>query len=509
MNRIYSFLLLAAIASACSPKKETANVRLNEAVAKHFDESLKPFYHGVASGDPLPDRIIIWTRVTPEDSISSIKVKWEVAEDERFSSIYKSDSLSASALRDYTVKVDVDALKPDHIYYYRFSALGKTSIVGRTKTAPVSAKDSLKFAVVSCANWEWGYFNPYDKIADREVLDAVLHLGDYIYEYGVGRYGDTTIGRINIPSYEIVSLKDYRTRYSLYRLDKGLRRVHQQHPFIAIWDDHEIANNSYVTGAQNHQPEEGDYEKRKAAARQTYYEWMPIRESAELYRSYSFGPLADVIMLDERLAGRSPEITNINNPDLKKEDRSMLGAKQLEWFEQNLKSSKATWKLIGNQVIFSDVYLKSVFPKMARNLDSWDGFPLEKKKIVDFIAQNKIQDIIITAGDTHGSWAIEAAVDVNKSYKPFAVEFGTTSVSSANGDEYKNIDTVKMAEQNLLKNNPHIKYVNDHDHGYLLLTLYPTKTKAEWYYVESVRKPETNEYLGKKFEVQKGKSRLK
>jgi alkaline phosphatase D len=509
MKKSSGYLILLLFIFACATKKEQHTKKFNQDVSKHFDQSLKPFYHGVASGDPLPDRVIIWTRITPEDSAASINVKWEIAEDENFSSIYQADTTSALAAKDYTIKIDVDALKPDHIYYYRFSALGKTSIIGRTKTTPVNAKDSLKFAVVSCSNWEWGYFNPYDKIADREVLDAVLHLGDYIYEYGTGRYGDTTIGRINIPPYEIVSLKDYRTRYSLYRLDKGLRRVHQQHPFIAIWDDHEIANNSHVTGAQNHQPEEGDYQARKAAARQTYYEWMPIRESAELHRSYSFGPLADVIMLDERLAGRDPEITDINNPDLKKEDRSMLGVKQLEWFESTLKSSKATWKLIGNQVIFSDVYLKSVFPKMARNLDSWDGFPAEKKKIVNFITQNKIQDIIITAGDTHGSWAIEAAVDVTKSYRPFAVEFGTTSVSSANGDEYKNLDTVKMAEQALMKNNPHIKYVNDRDHGYLLLTLYPSKTKAEWYYVETLRKPETNEYLGKKFEVLKGSTKLK
>lgn len=500
---------LGCVALSCSTKKEISIPTFKQTVSVHFDQSLKPFYHGVASGDPLPDRLIIWTRVTPKDSVATISVKWEIAEDENFSSIYKSDTLSTSPSRDYTVKVDVDALKPDQVYYYRFLALGSTSIVGRTKTAPVVAKDSLKFAIVSCANYEWGYFNPYDKIADRPLLDAVLHLGDYIYEYGVGKYGDTTIGRINIPRHEIISLNDYRTRYSLYRLDKGLRRVHQQHPFITIWDDHEIANNSHVTGAQNHQPEDGDYQKRKAAARQTYYEWMPIRESAELYRSFSFGPLADVIMLDERLAGRSPEITDINNPDLKKEERSMLGKDQLQWFENNLKSSTAVWKVIGNQVIFSDVHLQKVFPKMPRNLDSWDGFPVEKKKIVDFIMKNKIQDIIITSGDTHGSWAIEAAVDIKKSYTPFAVELGTTSVSSANGNEYKHIDTVKLAEQALMKENPHIKYVNDRDHGYLLLTLYPTKSKAEWYYVESLRTPETKESLGKQYMIEKGISRLK
>ncbi|MBY0435520.1 MAG: alkaline phosphatase D family protein, partial [Cyclobacteriaceae bacterium] len=276
----------------------------------------------------------------------------------------------------------------------------------------------------------------------------------------------------------------------------------------AIWDDHEIANNSYVTGAQNHQPEEGDYEKRKAAARQTYYEWMPIRESGELYRSYSFGPLADVIMLDERLAGRSPEIKDMRDPTYKSDQRSMLGSAQLDWFEQQLKSSKAVWKVIGNQVIFSDVYLKAVYPKMPRNLDSWDGFPVEKKKIVDFVSQNKIQNIIITSGDTHASWAIESAVDVGKSYKPFAVEFGTTSVSSANGDEYKSADTVRMAEQALMKSNPHVKYLDDRDHGYLLLTLYNDRSKAEWYYVKTVRQPETEEFLAKKFEVKKGTVKL-
>jgi alkaline phosphatase D len=493
---------------SCSIKKETAPIKFKQEVSIHFDSLLKPFYHGVASGDPLPDRVIIWTRVTPEDSVHSILVKWEVAEDEKFSSIYQSDTLSTFPARDYTIKVDVDALKPDHVYFYRFTALGKTSIVGRTKTAPVSAKDSLTFAVASCANWEFGFFNPYDKLADRPVLDAVLHLGDYIYEYGPGKYGDTTIGRINIPAYEIISLQDYRTRYSLYRLDKGLRRVHQQHPFIAIWDDHEIANNSTVTGAQNHQPDEGDYQKRKAAARQTYYEWMPIRESNQLYRSFSFGPLADVIMLDERLAGRDAEITDINNPELKNQERSMLGGTQLRWFENSLKSSTATWKLIGNQVIFSDVFIKDIYPKMERNLDSWDGFPTEKKKIVDFIRENKIQDIIITSGDTHASWAIEAAVDITKNYKPFAVELGVTSISSGNLDERKAADTVKLMEQALLKRNPHIKYNNHRDHGYLLVTLYPTKTKAEWYFVETLKKPESKEYLGKKIMIAKGSSRF-
>lgn len=506
MNKFW--ILLAFLLVIGCTKKQAAP-KLKQAVSSHFEESMKPFYHGVASGDPLPDRVIIWTRITPDDSVSAVPVKWELAEDENFSSIYRSDTTSAFAARDYTVKVDVDGLKPDQVYYYRFSASGKTSIIGRTKTTPISMKDSLKFAIVSCANWEFGFFTPYDKLADRPVLDAVLHLGDYIYEYGIGLYGDTALGRINIPPHEIVSLQDYRTRYSLYRLDKGLRRVHQQHPFITIWDDHEIANNSTVSGAQNHQPEEGDYEKRKAAARQTYYEWMPIRESKELYRAFSFGPLADVIMLDERLAGRDPEITDINNPLLKSEERTMLGAAQLQWFEYALTSSKATWKVIGNQVIFSDVFIQDIYPKQERNLDSWDGFPYEKNKVVDLIRANKIQNIIITSGDTHASWAFEASVDITKNYQPFAVEFGVTSISSGNLDERNPADTVKILEQAVLKRNPHIKYNDLRNHGYLLLTLYPSEAKAEWYFVETLKKPESKEYLAKTFMVNKGSNRLK
>ncbi len=508
MNKLLVALLTFLVITSCTQKKSETHP-FTEPVSTLYEASLKPFYHGVASGDPLPDRVIIWTRVTPPDSVASIPVKWEIAEDENFASIYKSDSTTTTAARDYTVKVDVDALKPDRVYYYRFKALGATSITGRTKTAATEAKDSLKFAVVSCANWEWGYFNGYDKIADRPVLDGVLHLGDYIYEYATGKYGDTTIGRFNLPRTEVVSLSDYRTRYSQYRLDKGLRRVHQQHPFIAIWDDHEIANNSYTEGAQNHQPEEGEYAVRKAAARQAYYEWIPIREGQQLYRSFSFGPLADVIMLDERLAGRTVQADSLSDPNINNPERSMLGKEQLTWFEDNLKQSKANWKVIGNQVIFAEVNLSSVWPKMPRNLDSWDGYPAEKKAIEDFIVKNKIKDIVFTTGDSHGSWAIEVPDAIKKNYSPYAVEFGTTSISSANGDEYKNIDTVRRAEASVMKNNPHVKYVNDRDHGYMLLTLYTDKAKVDWFYTKTLRQPETQETLGKSFVVEKGSARIK
>jgi alkaline phosphatase D len=504
-------ILLSLLLSCKTERQQKTDI---DPLAQHHDSALWPFYHGVASGDPLHDRVIIWTRVTPNEIDSTVAVSWEIAKDPNFASLYKSGSTITSRNRDFTVKVDVDALKPGQIYYYRFKALGKFSITGRTKTAPIDSPDSLKFAVVSCSNWEWGYFNAYDKIADRPVLDAVIHLGDYIYEYGVGKYGDTTIGRINVPPHELVTLQDYRTRYALYRTDVGLRRAHQQHPFIAIWDDHEVANNVYTEGAQNHQPEDGDFNTRKTVAKQAYYEWLPIRESKLHYRSFSFGSVADVIMLDERLEGRTKPVDSLRDPNYASEERHMLGPRQLAWLENNLKSSRATWKIVGNQVMISEIDLSPAYPKMPRNLDSWDGYPAERQSLKNFILNQKIKDVLFLTGDTHTSWAIEAATDFAKTYDAktskgaFAIELGTTSISSANDNEYHNSDTVKLMEQSLQKLNPHIKYMNARDHGYLLLTLSSEKGKAEWFFVETLRKQGSPEFRGKKFEFEKGKTHL-
>lgn len=512
--KLMSILFYAFIVYSCQPKSDTIPDQYFDPVASLYDQSLKPFYHGVASGDPLPDRVIIWTRVTPEKMATSIPVTWEIAEDINFASIYKSDTLSATPLHDFTIKVDVDGLQPGHVYYYRFSSLGKYSITGRTKTTPVNSKEELKFAVVSCSNWEWGYFNAYAKIADRPDLDAVIHLGDYIYEHGIGQYGDTTIGRTYLPEHEIITLQDYRTRYSQYRTDLGLRRVHQQHPFITIWDDHEVANNSYSTGAQNHQANEGDYEARKKAAKQAYYEWLPIRENNSLYRTVSFGPLAELIMLDERLAGRTKPVDSLRDPQYNDESRSMLGSSQLQWFEQQLSSSKAAWKIVGNQVIFSDLDLSNVLPQMPRNLDSWDGYPAEKHQIKEFIVNNRIRDVVFITGDTHAAWAIEVATDVANTYDPatsrgaFAIEFGTPSISAANSNERNPTEKVKQSEVILMNSNPHLKYTNNRDHGYLILTLSFTQAKSEWYYMETLRKEGSAEFSGETWMVKRGSTSI-
>jgi alkaline phosphatase D len=488
---------MAVTLMACSSRKELP--KLQEPTAFLYDASLKPFYHGVASGDPLPDQVIIWTRVTPEDSLDKIIVTWEVSEDAQFSSILRSDTISTNPSRDYTVKVDVTGLRPNTEYYYRFKALNATSPAGRTRTAPTGMRDSLKFAVVSCSNWEWGYFNAYARIAEKNV-DAVIHLGDYIYEYGPGRYGDTTIGRINIPPHEIITLQDYRLRYAQYHLDDGLRAMRAAHPLIAIWDDHEVANDSYAEGAQNHQPEEGDFHQRKTAARQAYYEWLPTRDGEKLYRAFSFGPLADLIMLDERLEGRSRQASGYDDPVLQDTLRTMLGAEQLQWLLDRLSQSAATWKIIGNQVIFSA--LDESFRRTSKSTDNWNGYPFEQKKIGSFIMQNKITNTVFLTGDTHASWAFEVTHDIpayrkNPAKSRFALEFGTPSISSANWDEYYPLDTARLGEQLYARHNPHLKYVNGTDHGYLVVTFYPDRVKAEWYYVNTLRQPDRGEMLKK------------
>jgi len=482
MKYIFQLIILATITFACQPKEKTQELpKLPEdGIAEFYDESKWPFYHGVASGDPLTDLVIIWTRVTPKDSLESIEVSWEMADNANFENS-TTGTATTSPDKDYTVKVDVANLSPGTKYFYRFTALEKTSPIGKTRTVPEGEVDQLQFAVISCSNYEFGKFHSYRAVAEEKDINAVLHLGDYIYEYGSGIYGDSTTGRFHYPEKEITSLEDYRLRYSQYRLDADLAAAHQNHPFITIWDDHEIANNSYKDGAQNHQEDEGDYEQRKNWARQVYYEWLPVRESDELYRSFSYGDLADLFMLDERLTGRSAPPDSLNDPSIN--EAKMLGDKQLEWFVNGLKNSDAQWKVIGNQVIFS--YLNWGRASFNINLDSWDGYPLERTAIKSVIIEGSIENVVFVTGDTHSAWAFEVTDSPEENYEAFAIEFGTTSINSGNSNERSPTDSVKVHEQKIVNTplNPHLKYANLRDHGFMVLTLTPEKAKATWKFV--------------------------
>lgn len=272
------------------------------------------FVHGVASGDPSPTGVLIWTRVTPSFD-AEVEVAWQVARDAAFSAVVQSGKTSTSVARDYTVKVEVEGLDPGEHYFYRFDALGAASQTGRTRTLPVGALDRFVLAACSCSNYPAGYFNAYRLMAETDAIDAVLHLGDYIYEYDRQGYASETareLHRESVPGHELVSLGDYRARHAQYRSDPDLQAAHARHPFIVVWDDHESANDGWTGGAENHDDSQGDWFARRDRSVQAYYEWMPIREPRErdrtaIYRAFELGDLASLIMLETRLSARTEQ----------------------------------------------------------------------------------------------------------------------------------------------------------------------------------------------------------
>ncbi len=457
---------------------------------------LAPFEFGVASGDPLPDAVVIWTKLYIESDKPEL-VSWEMAIDTMMQNLVQTGEEFTYGTSALTVKVDVKNLEPGTTYFYRFKYRDHFSPIGRTKTASQNA-GLLRLAVVSCADYASGYYNAFDHIAKRNDLDAVLHLGDYIYEYGVWRGGPPRMRRHRyreqIPDKTCTELKDYRTRYGQYRLDAQLRECHRLHPFIVIWDDHEIANNANVTGSERGG---GDWEARKTAAKQAYFEWMPIRENAErsIVRSFSFGKLAELWMLDGRLEGRSPQATGPNDPVLNSPDRHMLGQRQTDWLLNGMAASGAKWKVVGNQVVFSQLNDSKVFNRRpAVRMDRWDGYPAERQHIFDTIEKKGLNNIVVLTGDVHTSWAFELTadpVDHNRYDRKtgkgvVGAEFVTPSVTSFNFDDVvpKIISCVAKRRFKKKKNNPHLRYVDLNHHGYLTLTLTSERAQADWFFVK-------------------------
>lgn len=506
MTKPLFFLSFLIVLIACSPPKPAIPMQ-DDGTSVFFDQKQKPFYHGVASGDPLANKVILWTRVTPEN-VGEVTVNWLISLSQDLSNPVQSGTITTDASKDYTVKIDATGLNPNTTYYYQFEALNAKSIVGRTKTAAADDSTPVKLAVVSCSNYEAGYYNAFARIAEKEDLNAVVHLGDYIYEYEPGGYGDPSLDRKHLPAKEITTLADYRTRYAQYRLDKDFQKVHQMHPFITIWDDHEVANNVYKDGAQNHQPEDGDFMTRKEAAKQVYFEWLPVRDNAtkDIYRTVSFGNTVDLIMLDERLAGRTYPVDSVSQAEFEDASRTMLGATQLAWFKDQLETSSARWKVIGNQVIFSPVDISDLGFGSPVNLDAWDGYPYERSQISQFLEANQIENVIITAGDTHSSWAFE--VPAATSEKAIAIEIGTPSITSSNSDERTPVEQVLQAEQVLMAKNTHLKYTDLRSHGYVILDLNETQAVAEWYFVDKLNEPSDKEMMAKRYVIKSGVNRL-
>jgi alkaline phosphatase D len=477
------------------------------------------FRHGVASGDPLADRVMLWTRVTVP-AAETADVRWVVARDPKLSQVVARGGGQTGAWRDYTVKVDVGGLRPGTTYYFRFEARRDQSVIGRTRTLPAPGVDRLRLGVVSCSNYPFGYFNAYAALARRADLHAILHLGDYIYEYPNAQFGDgSALGRIPEPNKEIVALSDYRARHAQYKADPDSQAVHRQHPFIVVWDDHELANNAWSGGAQNHNPEkgEGDWFVRRNAAVQAFFEWMPIREDAAalsplIYRTLRFGDLADLVMLDTRLVGRDRQVARGDVASVESPDRSILGRAQDDWLRGELTESKRSgtrWQLLGQQVMFAP---QTEPGKPSFNADSWDGYRSSRERVFDMIEQLKLDSVAVLTGDVHSSWVYDLPRRPYGDYDPgtgrgsLGVEFTVTSVTS-NSTLGSGPDGEKQLA-GLRERMPHLHYVDGRYRGYCVLDLTRERLQTDYFAMKTILDRTLEERFVKGFAAPAGQMHL-
>jgi alkaline phosphatase D len=487
-----------------------------------------PFQHGVASGDPLPDGILLWTRVSGFDG--PVTVAWELAADAGFATVVTSGSFATGPDRDHTVKVDVAGLRPATTYWYRFGVAGTWSPTGRTMTAPApdDAVTRLRMGVVSCSNWEAGYFAAYRHLARRGDLNLVVHLGDYLYEYGTGDFGaGGTVVRPVRPAHEVLTLADYRTRHAQYKTDPDLQRLHASVPWIITWDDHEVANDMWSDGAENHTPgTEGPFAARTAAARQAYAEWMPVRlgDDGRIHRRLRYGRLVELSMLDLRTY-RSEQSggTAVDDPD-----RTIAGQDQLRWLSDGLVASTATWKLVGNPVIISRLDLATLpawllgplgsllgIPSngIVVNADQWDGYNADRERLVDRLRATGTRDVVFLTGDIHTSWATELTTRDTGPANPAAAEFVVPSVTSDNIDDFLGTRAggpLSVLAASLIRaTNPHVKWVETDGHGFGVLEVTTDRCRMDWYHLADRTKQDSAVRWVQGWSVGRGSSRIR
>lgn len=505
------------------------------------------FTHGVASGDPLADRVILWTRIAPRPEPQH-PVQWEVALDPGFRQVVRRGTAFARAVADWTVKVDAVGLPPGQVLHYRFHALGRASTTGRTKTLPVSPLAQVRLAVFSCSNYPAGYFHAYAEAARVAELDAAVHLGDYLYEYGRDGYASedaAALGRLSDPPTKVVALDDYRRRYAQYRSDPDLQALHAAVPMIAVWDDHEIANDAWREGAENHDSTtEGPFEARKAAALQAYHEWMPTRladpaQPDRLWRSFTFAQLVDLHMLDTRLVGRDLQLDYRDYigaagfdsarfaADLGNPSRQLLGAEQTAWLTQRMAATRARWTVLGQQVLmgrmnvpaplvlgqisfasYSALLVKAQVapgtltpqelailaqPAIPYNLDAWDGYAAARETVLG-AARALDKNLVVLAGDTHNAWASDLQDGAGRQV---GVEFATPSVSSPGLEEYFPNENPVAVAAGLEQIIGPLVYANTKDRGFMLVTATPDECRAEWRFVSTVKSATYTAFTGR------------
>jgi len=488
------FLSESALSLAALPLVDLVRAEL-DATAQAAPRAGGVFRHGVASGDPRGDGVLLWTRVS--GGTGEVPVRWTLASNPALTRVVARGETRTGAIRDFTVKVDVAGLTPGTTYYYRFESLGAQSAVGRTRTLPPAGASRVRVALASCSNYPHGYFNAYARIAERADIDVVLHLGDYIYDYQQGRYADPDLAgaRAVDPPTEILVLDDYRRRYARYRTDPDLQAVHQQHAFIAVWDDHEIANNAWQGGAENHQANEGDYGARRAAAYQAFTEWLPVRDTGSarqplIYRSFALGDLADLVMLDTRLIGRDQQVERGDVARLDDPARSLLGPAQEHWLSGELAASvrvNTRWQILGQQVMFAP---QSLAGAPAGNPDSWDGYRAARARVFDVVERLHVPNLVVLTGDVHSSWAYDLPRRPDQGYDPdsgrgsLGVEIVCPAVSSPTPFQGPDADARTAATRQA---RPHLKYLDGRSRGYVVLEITRERLQADWWLLPTVK----------------------
>lgn len=482
------------------------------------DQGDERFGYGVASGDPLADRVILWTRVN--GMAGSSQVQWEVATDSGFANVVRTGTASTDADRDFTVKVDATGLLPGTVYFYRFRQGSEASVTGRTRTLPTGSPQQVRLAVFSCAAYPLGQFHAYADAARRADFDVAVFLGDYIYETGLTDVEQTAaaaLGRKVDPQRELHTLGEYRLRYRRYHTDSSLRALRATMPLIAVWDDHEIANGTWRDGDGADSP--AAFVARRAAAAQAWHEWLPTRTGTDplkIYRSFDFGNLLTLHMLDTRVIGRDAPITRDQYLAGAAADpgRQLLGAEQAGWLAAGMQASGAIWQVLGQQVLMGRMQIPlSVFdnftegsitefiqaldtadalrtdrqrallsqPRIGFDLGDWDGFAAAREQVFAR-ARSLDKNLVVLSGDSHNAWASDLKDSAGHNV---GVELATPSVTSFGLEiEHRDIGRQFLADA-FVRMVPDLRYAETSHRGYLIVTLTPAAAIADWVFVSS------------------------
>ena len=508
----------------------------------------KGFTHNVASGEPGSDSMLLWTRYVPSASVDDVRLDAELALDAEFTRVVAGGSVRIGAYRDWTAKLTVDGLQPGTTYWYRFIAPdGAKSPVGRTRTLPVGDVDRFGLGLFSCSNLPLGWFNAYAHAAARDDLDLWLHVGDYIYEYGIGSYRDKVVaGRDVMPAHdhEMISLLDYRLRHACYRADPDLQKLHQLAPMVALWDDHDSTNDSWEGGASNHQPKsEGDWNARRAAAMQAYREWLPVSE--EPWQSYRIGTLATLYRTESRLLARTrPAYAELakahqaSNPDAalrafrdggwRDPTATMLGSDQESWLAHELKRNAAAsnWQMVGMATITGRTLMPEKMPDWLRPdagasvvnkfkkdvrgsklglpmwMDRWDGYPAARSRLLN-AAQRADADLVMLSGDSHNAWAYSLVEDK----QPAGIEFASHSVTSP-GIEGQMGAAPKDVAGAFVATNPELVWADTSQRGYMMIDITAQLVTGEWLFMRTTKSRSTALAATHRLSVERGRRKF-